>query len=320
MEEINVLLLFDVVLGLTLVWLAWQTLSSLDLFRAIVLFIAFGLLMALAWVRLDAPDVALAEATIGAGLTGALLLSALAQLSASQKNETKPSLFIRLTLGVLLFFLVIALAYTVLSLPTKAVGLSVEVAKNIELSGVSNPVTAVLLNYRSYDTLLELGVLLLALLGVWSLGGVSTNKSSFVNPVLDLVTRLLVPIFILFSGYLLWVGAFAPGGAFQAGAVLAAAGVLVFLSDWYLPSKYSGFALRLVLVIGLLWFVSMGFSFVLLDNAFLEYPPEFAGGLILLIEAAATLSIGISLAALFLGREPATKSDSNIDIDTGVNK
>lgn len=89
MEEINVLLLFDAVLGLTLVWLAWQILSSLDLFRAIVLFIAFGLLMALAWVRLDAPDVALAEATIGAGLTGALMLSALAQLSASHKNENK---------------------------------------------------------------------------------------------------------------------------------------------------------------------------------------------------------------------------------------
>jgi energy-converting hydrogenase B subunit D len=45
-----------------------------------VLFIAFGLLMALAWVRLGAPDVALAEAAIGAGLTGALLMAALVRL------------------------------------------------------------------------------------------------------------------------------------------------------------------------------------------------------------------------------------------------
>jgi len=89
MEEISLLLVFDVLIGLTLVWLAWQTLSSLDLFRAIVLFIAFGLLMALAWVRLDAPDVALAEATIGAGLTGALLLSALAQLSVSTSKNNE---------------------------------------------------------------------------------------------------------------------------------------------------------------------------------------------------------------------------------------
>ncbi len=54
--------------------------TSLNLFKAIVLFIAFGLLMSLAWVRLGAPDVALAEAAIGAGLTGALLMAALAKL------------------------------------------------------------------------------------------------------------------------------------------------------------------------------------------------------------------------------------------------
>ena len=79
---------FDAVLGLALLWLAWRALASPDLFRAIVLFIAFGLLMAMAWVRLDAPDIALAEAAIGAGLTGALLLAALARLE--PKNETKP--------------------------------------------------------------------------------------------------------------------------------------------------------------------------------------------------------------------------------------
>jgi len=71
---------FDTLLGLGLLWLASSALASPDLFRAIVLFVAFGLLMALAWARLDAPDVALAEAAIGAGLTGALLMAALARL------------------------------------------------------------------------------------------------------------------------------------------------------------------------------------------------------------------------------------------------
>ena len=70
----------DGVLGMTLLWLAARLLSSPDLFRAVVLFISFGLVLSLAWVRLDAPDIALAEAAIGAGLTGALLLSALARL------------------------------------------------------------------------------------------------------------------------------------------------------------------------------------------------------------------------------------------------
>lgn len=80
---------FDVVLGFALLWLVWRALASPDLFRAIVLFIAFGLLMALAWVRLDAPDIALAEAAIGAGLTGALLLAALARLESRSETRTR---------------------------------------------------------------------------------------------------------------------------------------------------------------------------------------------------------------------------------------
>lgn len=72
--------LFDLVLAILLTTLAWGTLTSRELFRAVVLFIAFGFLMALAWVRLAAPDLALAEAAIGAGLTGALLLDAARQL------------------------------------------------------------------------------------------------------------------------------------------------------------------------------------------------------------------------------------------------
>lgn len=87
--------LFDGLLALLLLWLAWRTLACADLFKAAVLFITFGLLMAIAWVRLNAPDVALAEAAIGAGLTGALLLAAIARLKQSgdahnkQQNDTK---------------------------------------------------------------------------------------------------------------------------------------------------------------------------------------------------------------------------------------
>lgn len=68
---------FDLLLAALLLWSAWRALATPRLDRAIVLFIAFGLLMALAWARLAAPDIALAEAAIGAGITGALLLDAL---------------------------------------------------------------------------------------------------------------------------------------------------------------------------------------------------------------------------------------------------
>lgn len=67
---------FDVLLAGMLLWLAWRALASPDVFQGIVSFIAFGLGMALAWVRLRAPDIALAEAAVGSGITGALLLAA----------------------------------------------------------------------------------------------------------------------------------------------------------------------------------------------------------------------------------------------------
>ncbi len=80
---------FDIILCLTLVWLAWHILTSPDHFKAVVLFISFGLLMALAWVRLQAPDVALAEAAIGSGLTGALFLSALRRMASVRRGERR---------------------------------------------------------------------------------------------------------------------------------------------------------------------------------------------------------------------------------------
>lgn len=66
----------DFLLVGTLLWLAVRALAEVKLFKSVVLFIAFGLLVALAWTRLAAPDIALAEAAIGAGITGALLLDA----------------------------------------------------------------------------------------------------------------------------------------------------------------------------------------------------------------------------------------------------
>ena len=67
---------FDLLLASSLLWSAWRMLATPRIDRAIVLFIIFGLLMSLAWARLAAPDIGLAEAAIGAGLTGALLLDA----------------------------------------------------------------------------------------------------------------------------------------------------------------------------------------------------------------------------------------------------
>jgi energy-converting hydrogenase B subunit D len=82
--------LMDGVIMLALIVLAIRVLLIPDLFRAVFLFIVFGLLMALAWVRLDAPDIALAEAAIGAGLTGVLLLDAVRHMHRPVSPTTQP--------------------------------------------------------------------------------------------------------------------------------------------------------------------------------------------------------------------------------------
>ena len=306
---------FDFLLGLGLLWLAWRMLACPDLFEAIVLFVAFGLLMALAWARLDAPDIALAEAAIGAGLTGVLLLASLARLRSTETNEdavgqAETSARIVQCPGwlpaVVLLLVAAGLGHAVWSLPPYAAGLSAEVAGNLETSGVSNPVTAVLLNFRGYDTLLEMGVLLLALLGVWSLGGTKLRTEAAPGPVLDSLSRLLALVLILVAAYLLWVGAHAPGGAFQAGSALGAVGVLLLLAGWRLPDGLMALPLRLVLVAGPGAFVAMAMLTVLIEGQMLEYPPAQAGILILVLETTATVSIGVTLAALFLGGREGT--------------
>jgi energy-converting hydrogenase B subunit D len=72
--------LLDAVLALTLVASAWLALYRSGSRRAVLLYFAFGFLMTLAWVRLDAPDLALAEAAVGAGVTAALLIGLLGRL------------------------------------------------------------------------------------------------------------------------------------------------------------------------------------------------------------------------------------------------
>ena len=78
---------FDIVLGLGLLGLAWAIVNARNIYQAVVMFIVFGLLIALSWARLQATDIALAEAAIGAGITGALFLSTIGRIRAIQRDR-----------------------------------------------------------------------------------------------------------------------------------------------------------------------------------------------------------------------------------------
>jgi multisubunit Na+/H+ antiporter MnhB subunit len=170
-------------------------------------------------------------------------------------------------------------------------------------SGVSNPVTSVLLNFRAYDTLLELAVLLAAILGIWSTGPAVQGFLPS-GSLLRSLTAAVVPLLILTSGYMLWVGGHAPGGAFQAGALLGAAGVVLRLSGDPAAGLPPLPWLRLGIVLGVLVFTLVGLALMAAGSGFLTYPSALAKWLILLIETAATLAIGATLAAAYLAGEP----------------
>src|SRR5690606_16801623 len=95
----------------------------------------------------------------------------------------------------------------------------------------SHRVTAVLLAVRGYDTWLELVVLVLAAVAITG-GHVQAqprDRALSREPLLGPLLAVLVPVMVLVAGYLLEAGSRAPGGAFQAGSVLAAALVVLAL-------------------------------------------------------------------------------------------
>jgi len=190
-------------------------------------------------------------------------------------------------------------------IPEYSEGLSAMVTKHMPDSGVKSEVTAILLNFRGYDTLLEVAVLFAALLGAYQISPMHLDKSMVQsNPIMLYLIQYLVPIIILVSGYILWLGGHAAGGAFQAGAVLAGAGVLLLIvRPDSLNLKHSVY-LNFILIIGPLIFTLFAFLPILTGGTILEYPRQLVGIMILLIEAASTLSIGFTLMLLFAGGRP----------------
>lgn len=297
--------LIDWSLTLGLWGLALLSLLSTSVFRGVVFFILLGLLLSLIWIRLDAPDIALAEAAIGAGITGVLLLDTLGHLRRSRMAQGERvwrldrRLFLALGSSLSLACLLI---WALLHQPALPVDLDQQVLAAIPDSGVAHPVTAVLLNFRSYDTLLEIGVLVLAVLVGLTLQRKLPRHDSFPalpNPLLHASLTLLAPAMLLVSAYLLWAGSSQPGGAFQAGAILAAAFILLHLAGVRLTARTSERLMKTGLITGFAVFLAVATSSIIGGRPFLTYPDQFAGALILLIELTLTLSIGLILLSLF---------------------
>jgi multicomponent Na+:H+ antiporter subunit B len=141
-----------------------------SLFGVVILFSLYSFLMASVLIVLDAVDVALTEASVGAGVSTVILLATLHLTKTTEMQPFRRNL-IPLALALLVGGLIV---WGTLALPPFGVAdapIHTHVAprylsRSVAETGVPNVVTAVLADYRGYDTLGEAVVIFTAGIGV----------------------------------------------------------------------------------------------------------------------------------------------------------
>lgn len=165
--------MIDISLLAFLAVVAVAIIRTTDLFAAVMLFSIYSLLSAALFTVLDAGDVALTEAAVGAGISTILMLAA---LTLAKRHEHPVKSHNLLALGVVLVTGA-ALIYASLDMPVVGAAdnpanthvAAYYVERAYEETGVPNMVAAVLASYRSIDTLGEVMVIFTAGLAVVAL-------------------------------------------------------------------------------------------------------------------------------------------------------
>ncbi|HAY75159.1 MAG TPA: hypothetical protein DCY32_05760 [Opitutae bacterium] len=146
---------------------------------------------------------------------------------------------------------------------------------------VPNMVTAVLADYRGFDTMFETVVVFIAGMAVLAIlkssGRRKGKREHEVEAEPDLIVtntvRLIVPVIQIFAFYVLAHGHVSPGGGFQGGVVMGASFILVALA-WDLEvalARFSAEKCILVAALGIVLYGGIGFLSMLLGGEFLDY-------------------------------------------------
>ncbi|RMI03560.1 MnhB domain-containing protein, partial [Cellulomonas triticagri] len=178
---------------------------------------------------------------------------------------------------------------------------------------VSHTVTVVLLDLRALDTLLEVAVLTAAVLAALALHRDGTLAHVPLHadprPVVRGFAVLAVPLVLLLTGWFLVAGSSRPGGAFQSGAMLAGAALLLALTG-RADLVPTGRLLRPAVVAGLATFLVVAGATRLLVGTWLRVEAPWGGWVVLGLEAGLVLSIGVGLTALVLAARPDSPADA----------
>ena len=312
--------LIDVILLLFLGVVAIAAVRMHDLFGIAMLFGIFSLLSASFFVVLDAADVAMTEAAVGAGVSTILMLSTLAATGTKalrRPRRWKLPLFVVVLTGS-------GLIYGTLDMPKYGDPLApvhthpiaeryIEVSP--EETGIPNMVTPLLAAYRGFDTLGETAVVFTAGIGVLALIGRRRRRDgTLVEPdrgpdlaadrhaVVRVVGKLLIPTILLYACYIQAHGDFGPGGGFQAGVVFGA-GMMLYLLLFGVDAAERlarPAVLEKLIALGLLLYGGVGVLNIIQGGNYLDYRTLSHDGQhgihygILLVE----LGVGITVSAV----------------------
>ena len=260
-------MIIDCLLLLLMIICALVIVQMKDLLSALTLLSIYSLVMALVWVRMYAPDVALTEAAVGAGITTILFIAALSKTKRGEKPSKEESFgvvkLLRCSGGVaLVVTLIVAtllaigtvdmLDYGDINSPANT-HVAAEYIKNAyKETGSKNIVTAILVCYRGFDTFGEVVVIFTAGIGIVSLLRKATGKKQkekerdFERSIIctyhgdeirskmpsgiirKVVAKLSIAFIMLYGLYVIAHGKVSPGGGFQGGVIIAA-GVILFI-------------------------------------------------------------------------------------------
>ncbi|WP_374980163.1 monovalent cation/H+ antiporter subunit A [Pseudomonas solani] len=272
-----------------------------------------GLLVALAFARFSAPDLALTQLSVEV-VTMVLLMLAMYYLPSRTQNESTLG---RRTRDLLLAIggggVVGLLTYGVLTRPYQTIA-DFFLENAVSGGGGHNAVNVILVDFRGFDTLGEITVLAIAAVGVHALLSGLRLTNPTCDPqgrnwarssrplILETLSRLLLPLALLVSAFIFLRGHNLPGGGFIAGLITASALILQYIatgSAWVeqrRPLRYQRLAGAGVMIAGLTGLGSLVFGAPFLTSAFDHFHLPLVGE----IELATALffDLGVYLAVV----------------------